>query len=210
MNNPLLTITIPTTIDRRHLFYPLWLELSTQIYDNRLLHLVELIHEEDDKTMPVGAKRQLLLERARGKFVIGFDSDDWPAESYVFAITQAIYNNPDADHIGFYESCSFNGTNEKRSIFSIRYQKWQEDVDGMHVRCANPKSAILREKALQVGFAPERFGEDRVFSEAVTPLLANEIFIDQDLYYYRYNEEPHDVKYGFDKELDYKPLSQSA
>lgn len=195
--NPLLTIMLPTTIDRRDMFKRLLAEVYRQIVFNWAMDEVEVIYKEDNKEMSVGAKRQKLLEAATGEFVVGIDSDDGIAPDYLSEILKALHDMPGTDHVGFYELCTFNGKNPKKSIFSIAHQKWADNVYGYdYTRCANPKSVIRRSKGLQVGFEDSRYGEDRIFSEKVTPLLQSEVFIDKILYYYRHVESPFNERYG--------------
>lgn len=196
MTSPLLTIMLPTTIDRRETFYPLLEEIKRQIAKNKFEDIVEVIIDEDNKEKSVGKKRQDLLERARGKYVVGIDSDDWISEDYLDCIITSLKENPSIDHVGFLEDCDIDGE-KSISIFSINNKVWAENQDGYdHIRCANPKSVILREKALQVGYEDSRYGEDRVFSEAVTSLLTSEVFIHKPLYLYRYKSTPHNERYG--------------
>jgi glycosyltransferase involved in cell wall biosynthesis len=196
MTSPLLTIMLPTTIDRRKTFYPLLEEIKKQITKNKYEDIVEVIIDEDNKEKSIGKKRQDLLEKARGKYVVGIDSDDWIAEDYLDCIITSLKENPSIDHVGFLEDCDIDG-DKSISIFSIRNKFWAENQDGYdHIRCANPKSVILREKALQVGYEDSRYGEDRVFSEAVTSLLTSEVFIEKPLYLYRYKSTPHNERYG--------------
>jgi len=207
---PLLSILIPSTPDRRHLLSYLlecilkqqYLRLVQEFdvgnitayryYDT--LATIEILIMEDKKENSVGVKRQKLLEHAKGVWTAGVDSDDLVADTYLEDILKALETNP--DHVGFLEDCDINGE-KSLSIFSIKHQQWDENTDGYdHIRCANPKSVIRRSIALQVGYEDLRFGEDRVFSEAVTPLLKSEIFIDKPLYYYRHISSPHNERYG--------------
>lgn len=198
MTSPLLTIMLPTTIDRRNTFYPLLEEIKRQISKCKYDDIVEVVIDEDNKEKSIGKKRQDLLERARGKYVVGIDSDDWIAEDYLDCIITSLKENPSIDHVGFLEDCDIDG-DKSISIFSIRNKFWAENQDGYdHIRCANPKSVILREKALQVGYEDSRYGEDRVFSEAITSLLTSEIFIEEPLYLYRYKSTPHNERYGIE------------
>jgi hypothetical protein len=200
MITPLLSIMLPTTVDRRKCFYPLLESVLKQVIDLGMQEFVEILIDEDAKQKSIGLKRQHLLERTTGIFVVGIDSDDQIANTYIDDILNAINSKPNTDHIGFIESCSIDGEISK-SIFSIRHKQWAENTDGYdHIRCANPKSVIRRTKALQVGFKDSRFGEDRIFSEAVTPLLESEVFIDKPLYYYNYISSPHNERYGLDRE----------
>ena len=193
----ILTIMIPTTFDRREQFSKLCLFVYKQIFENNLHDEVELIWDEDNKEKSIGKKRQDLLERAKGKYVVGIDSDDWIADTYVIDIINAIKNNDeDVDHIGFYENCNINGVISK-SIFSIKFKKWEtNDNININIRCANPKSVIKKSKALEIGFEDIRFSEDVIFSEKITEILENEIFIDKELYFYRYDWTEHNERYG--------------
>lgn len=193
---------IPTTVDRDELYEKLTAELWKQIDGNGLevnKH-IELIGLRDNKEISVGLKRQRLLEMAKGEFVSGFDSDDFPHPDYIHDIFFALCSNAVIDHVGFLEACDIDGE-KSLSIFSIRHKQWGENIDGYdHVRCANPKSVIRRTKALQVGYEDLRFGEDRIFSEAVTPLLESEIFIDKPLYNYIHISSDHNTRYGINTE----------
>ena len=190
----ILTIMIPTTFDRREQFSKLCLFVYKQIFENNLHDEVELIWDEDNKEKSIGKKRQDLLQRAKGEYIVGIDSDDWIADTYVIDIVNAIKNNEDVDHIGFYENCNINGEISK-SIFSIKFKQWQT-IDNYNIRCANPKSVIKKIKALQIGYEDMRYGEDKVFSERVTSILISEQFIDKELYFYRYNWTEHNERYG--------------
>lgn len=199
MSEPILTIMIPTTVDRREQFANLINELQRQRMGFRIEGLVEIIWREDNKEISVGLKRQQLLEDAKGEFVVGFDSDDFPAPTYLEDILNSLLSNPEIDHVGFIEDCDIDGA-KSRSIFSIKHKSWDEKEEGYdQVRCANPKSVIRRTKALQVGYKDLRWGEDRVFAEAVTPLLESEVFIDKPLYKYIHKSSNPTERYGLDR-----------
>lgn len=192
---PLLSIMLPTTIDRRKTFYQLLELITKQINKLDASELVEILIDEDNKEKSIGKKRQDLLERATGKYVVGIDSDDSVSIDYLESILDVL-KNEDVDHVGFLEGCKINGESST-SIFSIRHKLWAENEDGYdHIRCANPKSVIKREKALLVGYEDMRYGEDRVFSEAVTPLLQSETFINKFLYNYNHTSTDHNIRYG--------------
>lgn len=199
MSHPLLSILLPTTTDRRPMFDKLLAEIKRQIKEADYDYHVEIIIDEDEKQKSIGRKRQDLLEKASGTHISYIDSDDWIAPTYIRDIVYALITHQFVDSIGFYERVNINGKISK-SIFSIRYKKWAENVDGYgHIRCANPKSVIRRTKALQVGYEDRRHGEDRIHSEAVTPLLETEHFIDKELYYYNYVTVKNEDRYGIKK-----------
>lgn len=198
MTQPLLSIMIPTTVDRDALCELLIAELWQQIeaIGLEVNKDIQIISIRDNKEISVGLKRQRLLEWAIGTWVVGFDSDDYPAPTYIADIVEALVNNPNTDHVGFIEDCDIDGQ-KSISIFSIKHKSWEEQEPGYdQVRCANPKSVIRRTKALEVGYKDLRWGEDRVFAEAVTPLLKSEVFIDKPLYYYRHISSDSNERYG--------------
>lgn len=196
MSSPILSILIATTICRRDLFKKLFLELFTQ---SRNLP-VEVLYEEDNKTISVGAKRQKLLERAKGDYVCFFDSDDWPDQWYVVDLLDACYKK--ADCVGFLIFMTTNGQRPQVCCHSLRYKEWKGDgktkIDGYdYVRNVTHFNPVRREIALQVGFKDLRFGEDKIYSDAVTKLCETEVFINKKLFHYRYsNAVPFKKKYG--------------
>ena len=197
---PTLSIMLPTTVDRRDSFYILLNEILSQIISLNQQHKVEILIDEDSKQKSIGLKRQHLLERATGEFVVGIDSDDMISETYIYdilaAINNGLVNRVIFDHVGFIEDCDIDGQKSK-SIFSIKHKSWDEQEEGYdQVRCANPKSVMRRTKALQVGYKDMRWGEDRIFAESVTPLLQGEIFIEKPLYYYRHTSTNSNERYG--------------
>jgi hypothetical protein len=193
---PILSVMLPTTVDRRRSFYSLLESVLGQINDLDMANFIEILIDEDCKQKSIGKKRQDLLERATGVFVVGIDSDDEIAETYIHDIVTAINYTPNTDHVGFIENCNINGEISK-SIFSIKHKFWEENKYGYdHIRCANPKSVIRRTKALQIGFEDLRYGEDRIFSEGVTHILTSEVFIEKELYFYIHNSTPHNERYG--------------
>lgn len=191
--NPRLSILIATTVDRRHLFAVLHEEFKKQAEGLP----VEILFEEDAKQMSIGAKRQKLLERATADYVVFFDSDDFPHPEYVKKILDALYFDPDC--VGFLIHMTTNNANPQTCCHSIQYKKWAEKVDGYdYVRNCTHFNPIRRNLALQIGYDPSlRFGEDRKYSDAVTPLCIHEVFLNERLFHYRYsNKENHFKKYG--------------
>jgi len=61
---------------------------------------VEALVEVDDGELSIGLKRQTLLDRANGKYIVYLDDDDIVAENFVAKILENIKFNPDA--IGYW------------------------------------------------------------------------------------------------------------
>jgi len=186
-----LSILIATTVDRRPMFARLLDELHSQQTDE-----VEIIHFEDRRQISVGKKRQALLEKASGDYIVFFDSDDWPMKYYVSDILKATESNPDC--VGFLIHMTTNGIKPQTCCHSLKYKVWAERVDGYdYVRNVTHFNPVLRSIALQVGFPDLRHGEDKWYSDRVTKLCSTEVFIDKKMFHYRYsNRMPHKLKYG--------------
>ena len=73
---PDLSILIPTLESRRELFAGMMAALESQVARDGLADRVEILCQLDDGTMPIGTKRNRLMERARGRFLAFVDDDD--------------------------------------------------------------------------------------------------------------------------------------
>ena len=156
--------------------------------------LVELVHIEDNREMSIGSKRQKLLELSKGEYIVFFDSDDYPKKNYVKELVKAIETKPDC--VGFKIAMTTNGEKPQTCIHSLQYKAWKTEGN-THYRNVTHFNCVRRDLALQVGFKDLRFGEDKDYSDRLTPLCKTEVFIDEFLFDYRYsNKQPHSEKYG--------------
>jgi len=71
-----LSILICTIEERAPRFNVLMAELNRQMRDYQISHRVEVLSECDNRTMTIGAKRNLLLSRANGDYTCFIDDDD--------------------------------------------------------------------------------------------------------------------------------------
>jgi len=154
---------------------------------------VEVLVEVDNKEITIGAKRNILLRRARGDYVAFVDDDDMISNDYISKILKAIETSPDCcaiegeiDHIKrIREGKHFRRHRCKQKfIHSIRYNKWFER-DRVYYRCPNHLNPIRREFAGQIMFPEKNQGEDKDFSTRILPLLKTEVFIEGIIYYYQ-------------------------
>lgn len=186
-----LSILIPSTFDRAEMTELLvdYLEFQSEF------RLVEIITDIDNKEVSIGAKRQRMLEKAKGEYVVMIDSDDWVPTDYVDQILKAIELNPDC--VGHQIECQ--GTPGKTESVSNRYLKWAEKQRGFdYLRTPYPKNPIKREICLKIGYKDLRYGEDHDFSQRLkaSRLIKSENYISKVLYFYRYKFAPHLEKYG--------------
>jgi len=190
--NQTLSICLATVESRAKLFALLHGELMVKTSGKP----VELVVYCDNKEISIGKKRQELMERATGDYVVFIDDDDWVAPTYVDDILQALTTKPDC--VGFEIECTTNGRDKQSAIASMRYKRWSDNLDGYRFnRSTYHKTPIRRDLALKVGFPNLRYAEDKYFSEGIIKLVETEVFIPKVLYYYRFNSEPFAQKYGF-------------
>lgn len=197
-----LSILIATITGREQSFNNLVEKLLDQLTVNGIWNEIEVIYECDDRTMSIGNKRQLLLERSYGDFVVYIDDDDDVPNDYCITIWKTIATRPYYDCIGFLQQCTFNGGREKLASLSNKWDAWAEKKDGFdYVRTPFFPTPIRRDIAIQIGYKDMRFGEDHDFSIRLkeSGLIKNELFLDKIMYYYQYTHAPHAEKYGTTK-----------
>lgn len=186
----LLSVLIPTLPDRKDFLFDLLDELHYQMEQWNIENEVEIITDDEGKNLSIGAKRQRLLEKAKGEYITFIDDDDEVINDYLWVIILGIKNTkPDV--------VSFNGymtTNGKgREKFKIRknfpYITLQHaDGKNEYLRCNNHLSPIKREIALKIGYKDLSFAEDYDYAKRLkeSGLIKTEYYFDGDLYHYKY------------------------
>lgn len=202
-----LSILIPTLVSRRsvreELLRNLWNQVKpvcevdeqhdSYIVERFVGEQAEVIIVEDNKKMTTGAKRNLLLSLAKGRYISFIDCDDWVANKYCEYILKAIQSN--ADTIGISGWISTNGTDEIGWELSKDFEDRtviRNKVE-FYERRANHLSPVKRELALQAGFPDKSNAEDKAYSEALNPLLKTEVKIPNLIYHYKF--ETYDKQY---------------
>jgi hypothetical protein len=133
----------------------------------------------------VGEKRQRLLERARGAFIVFVDDDDWVSHDYVKRITDTIAG-ADADCIALNGVMVTSGVSPEPFYNSLEHAEWYSK-DGKHYRSPSHLSPVRRELALAAGFPSKSYGEDHEYAMRLRPLLKKEASIgDAPAYFYFY------------------------
>lgn len=148
--------------------------------------LVEIILDKSNET--IGAKRNNLLNKALGKYVCFIDSDDMVSSDYVKSIMQALEFEPDC--VSLRGEMTTNGKNPELFEHSLKYSSWKTTNNKIkYERYPNHLNVIKSSIAKRFKFPEKNFGEDHVWSTVVhnSRLLKKEIYLDQVLYYYRYN-----------------------
>lgn len=198
-NGIVLSILVPTIIGREQQFNKLYDKLYGQLQDEGIWNEVEIVTECDDRTMSIGSKRQLLLTRSYGDFVVYVDDDDDVPVDYCLTLWRTIKESTEIDCIGFLQQCFFNGSTPRFASLSNIWPVWAERQGGFDfVRTPFFPTPIRRDIAIRIGYNDMRFGEDHDFSIRLkeSGLIQNELFIDRVMYYYQYTHAPHEEKYG--------------
>lgn len=143
---------------------------------------IEII-TDDSMDYNVGVKRQLLLEKAKGNYIVYIDDDDQVAKDYISKILEASKSN--ADCMAITGIITTNGLYAKKWYISKKYGRWFEK-NNIYYRTPNHISPVKRTIALQAGFPPISQGEDAEYSNRILPLLNTEVRIEGNLYFYQY------------------------
>ena len=185
MNEIILSILICSLHKRIDNLKDLLSVLSPQIDSKKS---VELIINTDNKTSSTGRKRQLLLEQAKGKYIVFIDDDDHIDSEYVPLILEAVKSNPDCVATnGWYTD------NGKITNWYLSKDLENENKNGVFYRTTNHISPVKRELALLAGFPDISFGEDAEYSKRLKPLLKIETRIDKLIYHYDFKN--HNKEY---------------
>lgn len=180
-----LSLLIAHVPERRESLNFLLADLNSQI-DNGFQQRVEIIVLEDDCELTIGCKRNLLLDRATGKFVMFVDDDDKLHADFCRIVCDII-RHKDVDYIGSKLKRSFTDKPEYRSI---TLGEKTEDEDGSY-RAVSHTTPIRREIATRFQFPSLNLGEDEAWCEQLrtSGLLQSEFFCQEFLYVQQHSTE---------------------
>jgi len=202
-----LSILICNVIGREDPLEELKRDLNKQILEcNAINHIEILVHTDQgclnkDKDgnygLPVGEKRQKLLEQAKGEYIVFIDDDDWVYPYYIEKILKAIKTNPDCLAInGIY---THDNQPEKKWYIALEHDYVEEN--NTYYRFPNHITPVKRRLALRAGFPDWRISEDYDYACRLrgakkgephytegfeVPLLKTQVKIDKPMYWYRF------------------------
>lgn len=186
-----LSILIATMPSRFECFKSMMVRLliqssAYQTFDKNILYSfivpIEII-TDDSLEYNIGVKRNKLLQRAKGEYIVYIDDDDTIHPEYINLILEAGKSKPDC--IAINGTMTTNGHNQQQWFISKEYGHWYTE-NNIHYRTPNHISPVRRELALQAGFPEIAFGEDAEYSRRLLPLLKTETIIKEPLYHYDY------------------------
>jgi hypothetical protein len=120
-----LSILIPTVPVRKPLLDKLLSVLNKQLTDNNLENRVEILVFEDNFEYSVGKKRNVLYEKAKGKYVLILDDDDMVSDNFCIDICSVIEKH-DVDQICFTQQQLEPGT--KKVYSEAKFSKEYKDI----------------------------------------------------------------------------------
>jgi glycosyltransferase involved in cell wall biosynthesis len=189
---------------RRHFLEKLLATLTPQVQAANNGHVrVEILTCTDDGErsarnprgtgLPIGIKRNRLVEQAQGRFVAFVDDDDQLSGDYVAKILRALDETPDATHCGIEGVMTWDGQNATRFVCSLANGPiWREPIINrvkVYLRPPNHLCPIKREIALRAPFPPKSFAEDKAYADAVFPMLRREARVPGAIYFYLYRKK---------------------
>ena len=207
----ILSILIPSLHRRTGMLKSLLNNLQSQIIACNASGKVEILVELDDGLINTGNKRNVLVNRAQGKYVVAIDDDDSVSLEYISSILEAA--EQDCDAIVFAGTISVDGQNTKRWYISkdLPYvaaikrngQVWDKNTgqiitipdwvqiaenEEVYLRYINHLVPVKREIALQVPFPNKTREEDFDYATELhkRALIKTEARIDKQLYHYAF------------------------
>lgn len=189
----LISVLIPSLVSRHQQLQRLLAELDRQIAGNSS---IELLTHVDNKELTTGAKRQQLLERARGEYIVFIDDDDMPYRQYIRSMLAACQSG--CDCVGI------QGIITRDGKFPIRWRISKDYKDEtiktgnriVYLRHTNHITAVRRSIALQAGFPDKSNAEDSEYSRRLkeSGLLKTEYTIRGLMYHYQYSSHNKEYK----------------
>ena len=192
--NPRLSILICTMHNRKAVCDAMVEKLRAQASEEDVEILVYPTRSHAEGGQTRGAKRQELLERATGTFIVFRDDDDPCPEDYCQNVLPHCIEGVDCighlfDCYGYVHGRPYQ---QEKAIVSNRYKDWKTNPhnDPRYERSTHHLVPVRREHALKAGFDPKKDnGEDYAYSMRLQKLglLKKEVFIDKVLYVIHHN-----------------------
>jgi glycosyltransferase involved in cell wall biosynthesis len=145
---------------------------------------VEHIAFSDNRRRSIGAKRQALVDAARGEYIAFVDDDDDIAPDYVAELLAYIEHG--ADVITFRQRATYNGL-ESEIVFKLRAGDGVFVPGGQTQRDAWHVCAWRRELVKRCQFGESNYGEDLEWSLQARQLARTTIHIPKILHFYTHD-----------------------
>lgn len=182
----LWTIAI-LTIDGRERFY----ERLRGVIDPQLeFKSVEVMVIKDNRTLSIGEKRQYAIDNCKTDYIAFIDDDDLVSSNYVDAILNELRHRPYG--VGFRGIITGYGNAPQEFIHKagLPYSSKPTKYNGSYIytRPLNHLNPVMIDIAREIGYKSISMGEDLDYATRLNEsgLIADQVFIDQFLYFYQY------------------------
>ncbi len=164
------------------------LNQQLRIYGNKAIpEGVEILVVTDKKENSTGFKRNILLKKATGDYVVFIDDDDSVPPYYIYEMVVACRSGADC--------IAINGHMTTDGAHPIKWRlskdndnvTIKEDGNDFYLRKTNHITAVKREHALKAMFPDKSNAEDKAYSEALNQHLKTEFTIHLPMYHYNYS-----------------------
>lgn len=145
---------------------------------------VEIIVDDAGRQMPTGTKRNNLISRASGEYVVFVDSDDLVSDSYINDILRSLESSPDC--VTMRGWMTTNGINRRE--WTIKLGSGYYEKDGHYYRWPNHLAVMKKALIQSIPFPPIWQQEDYQWSKQINDkkILKTEVHIDRPIYHYDY------------------------
>jgi hypothetical protein len=182
--NPILSILTPTIRGRESHLSKLQTNIEDQSLKLKNSAWIEHLVLCDNRARSIGAKRQALVDIARGQYIAFVDDDDDVAPDYVESLLKAAQTG--ADVITFRQRAIYNGL-ESEVHFGVNNQDGQFNPGGITLRAPWHVCAWKRERVEGCLFSEVNFGEDLVWCLQARKRIRTAHHIDKILHTYRHD-----------------------
>jgi hypothetical protein len=176
----IISILTPTIPGREKQLQALQRRIEEQIGGQAVEHLIL----SDNRKRSIGAKRQALLDIARGQYIAFVDDDDDVADGYIEELVNAAASN--ADVITFLQGATYNG---QQSV--VDFQLGQSDQDfqpgAITNRDAWHVNAWRRSRVAHCQFGESNYGEDLTWCQQARRMAETTVHIPKILHFYRHD-----------------------
>lgn len=149
--------------------------------------VIEILSAIDNRFISIGEKRQMLLDKATGKYIAYCDDDDSITYRYIPALLEAIKSKKDV--ITFLQMATIDG-NKTVVNFDLNHKENEVFVtDGITQRMPFHVCAFKRSLAVKEQFEPINWGEDWEWCERVLKRVKTQHKIEEVLHIYTHDKE---------------------
>ena len=146
---------------------------------------IEIVIATDKKQLKVGAKRNLLVNEAKGDYIAFIDDDDRITPDYIELLLRGVDSG--CDVINFHVFYNPKVGKSKIVLYNLNYT--DSELPHCYYRASNHLMCIKREVALKVPFENIQKGEDSKFARRLKTVAKTQANIQKVLYYYDFDAE---------------------